>query len=83
MRNYVPALAAALALAGCATPRPRNERPSLPPEIPAEYLHFSDTELAVGDVAPDFELPTPDGYDEVRLSSLRGKPVVLVFGSHT
>ena len=40
--------------------------------------------LAVGDVAPDFELPTLDGSARVRLSSFRGKrPVVLVFGSYT
>jgi hypothetical protein len=40
--------------------------------------------LAVGDVAPDFELPTLDGAARVRLSSFRGtRPVVLVFGSYT
>jgi hypothetical protein len=40
--------------------------------------------LAVGDVAPDFTLPTADRKSEVRLSSLRGRlPVVLVFGSYT
>ena len=33
------------------------------------------TELKAGDPAPDFSLPTDDG--EVRLSDLRGKPVVL------
>jgi Cu/Ag efflux protein CusF len=43
----------------------------------------SDT-LAVGDDAPDFTLPTPDGKSEVKLSSFRGKrPVVLVFSSFT
>jgi thiol-disulfide isomerase/thioredoxin len=40
--------------------------------------------LAVGQEAPDFELPTRDGGSRVRLSSLRQKkPVVLVFGSYT
>jgi thiol-disulfide isomerase/thioredoxin len=39
--------------------------------------------LAVGQEAPDFELPTRDGGSRVRLSSLRAKPVVLVFGSYT
>jgi thioredoxin-dependent peroxiredoxin len=34
--------------------------------------------LAEGDPAPDFEL-TSDSGDTVRLSSLRGKPVVLYF----
>jgi hypothetical protein len=36
-----------------------------------------------GDMAPDFRLPTQDHQCEVELSSLRGKPVVLVFGSYT
>jgi hypothetical protein len=36
-----------------------------------------------GDRAPDFRLPTQDHQSEVELSSLRGKPVVLVFGSYT
>ena len=38
----------------------------------------------VGDLAPDFTLPTIDHKAEVTLSSFRGKrPVVLVFGSYT
>ncbi|MBI3848417.1 MAG: redoxin domain-containing protein [Planctomycetes bacterium] len=38
----------------------------------------------VGDVAPDFELPSVDGKTRVRLSSFKGKaPVVLLFGSYT
>jgi cytochrome oxidase Cu insertion factor (SCO1/SenC/PrrC family) len=38
----------------------------------------------VGEGAPDFELPVLHGDGEtVRLSNLRGKPVVLVFGSYT
>lgn len=37
-----------------------------------------------GDMAPDFELRSPDGKQTVRLSSFRGKqPVVLVFGCFT
>jgi hypothetical protein len=39
--------------------------------------------LQVGDAAPDFTLPRTDRKSEVRLSALRGKPVVLVFGSYT
>jgi Ca2+-binding EF-hand superfamily protein len=40
--------------------------------------------LEVGDLAPDFSLPTQDGKSEIRLSSFRGKvPVVLVFASYT
>jgi len=35
---------------------------------------------AVGDFAPDFELPS-DGAQEIRLSSFRGKKVILYFYS--
>lgn len=35
-----------------------------------------------GHVAPDFELPSTDG-ERIRLSTLRGRPVVLRFGSFT
>lgn len=39
---------------------------------------------APGDIAPDFELRTPNGDATVKLSSFRGKkPVVLIFGSFT
>ena len=47
-------------------PPPRLRRPDLPP-VPI-----------VGDIAPDFELPTLDGA-QLRLSSLRGKVVLLNF----
>ena len=40
-------------------------------------------ELRPGDAAPDFELPVLDRSQQVRLSGLRGKPVLLVFGSYT
>ena len=36
-----------------------------------------------GEMAPDFRLPTLDHQSEVELAALRGKPVVLVFGSYT
>jgi len=39
--------------------------------------------VRTGDAAPDFRLPTLDHQSEVELSALRGKPVVLVFGSYT
>lgn len=40
--------------------------------------------LDVGEPAPDFELPTPDGKQRIRLSEHRaGRPAVLVFGSFT
>ena len=38
----------------------------------------------LGEIAPDFELHSPDGLTSVRLSSFRGnKPVALIFGSFT
>lgn len=40
-------------------------------------------ELEVGDAAPDFELEYQDGSGAMRLSDLRGRPVVLAFGSYT
>ena len=37
----------------------------------------------VGEQAPDFNLELHDKSGRVQLSSFRGKPVVLVFGSYT
>ena len=43
-----------------------------------------DGKTQVGDMAPDFDLPTADKKQRVRLSSFRGsKPVILIFGSYT
>lgn len=39
--------------------------------------------LKPGDPAPDFTLKLRGAEKTVQLSSLRGKPVVLVFGSYT
>jgi hypothetical protein len=36
-----------------------------------------------GQPAPDFELPRADGLGTLRLSDLRGRPVLLHFGSFT
>lgn len=38
---------------------------------------------SLGDEAPDFELELLNGAGQVKLSSLRGRPVGLVFGSYT
>jgi len=54
--------------------------------VPFKQLWFISRagHLSVGDVAPDFSLPTPDKKTRVRLSAFRRhKPVVLVFGSYT
>ena len=37
----------------------------------------------IEDMAPDFTLRRQDGTGSVTLSQLRGKPVVLIFGSFT
>ena len=66
-----------------------NER-ALPPDIPAEvvpYLreagYLEPDPLAVGDPAPEVPFYTPDG-EQIRVRDLqRGRPAVLVFGSHT
>ncbi|MBA4065028.1 MAG: hypothetical protein C0501_15205 [Isosphaera sp.] len=39
--------------------------------------------LKVGDAVPDFELADATGKNAVKLSGLKGKPAVLVFGSCT
>ena len=39
--------------------------------------------LETGQPAPEFDLATHDGARRVTLSSHRGRPVVLVFGSYT
>ncbi len=61
---------------------------SLPDERRSELMRFIfDRETrapAVGEEAPDFELPQLGNVGSVRLSSFRGvKPVALVFGSYT
>ncbi len=47
------------------------------------WSHARAGTVVPGDPAPDFTLPTVDHKSEVELASLRGKPVVLVFGSYT
>ena len=37
----------------------------------------------VGKDAPSWKLKTQDGKTEVDLAKLKGKPVVLIFGSYT
>jgi hypothetical protein len=71
-------------LGACASAhRPITDRPPIPPSVPTQFLHFEDATVAKGDVAPDFTLQVAGGPERVTLSSLRGRPLVLVFGSHT
>ena len=49
-----------------------------------EYRDLMAAKVAVGDVAPDFELQSLGGAGSVRLSTLlESQPVVLIFGSYT
>jgi peroxiredoxin len=50
----------------------------------ADYRDLRTPSVAEGDPAPDFELPTLDGDETVRLASLvEERSVALVFGSYT
>lgn len=55
----------------------------LPPGVDADHVHFHEPSVEEGEPAPDFTLPTSDGESRVALAELRGKPVLLVFGSYT
>lgn len=48
----------------------------------AEHRHFQQNAPRAGEQMPDFTLPLLDG-GELTLSSLRGKPVMIEFGSVT
>jgi hypothetical protein len=49
-----------------------------------DYRNLMTAKVAVGDAAPDFELPRLDGGGTVRLGSLAAtQPVALIFGSYT
>jgi cytochrome oxidase Cu insertion factor (SCO1/SenC/PrrC family) len=52
-------------------------------ELRQKFDRRQEGELKVGDLAPDFALQDLQGQTTVRLAELRGKPVVLVFGSCT
>jgi hypothetical protein len=86
------ALAGALALAMLQPPERFGRIMARLPEplvwgvlpAPRLWLWARGGQLAEGDQAPDFTLPTVDGGVPVTLSSHRGvRPVVLVFGSYT
>ena len=42
-----------------------------------------EVDLKAGSAAPDFTVKNADGENPVKLSELKGKPVVLIFGSCT
>lgn len=49
----------------------------------AQQLRPQQGTLQVGGAAPDFTLPDVAGKLQVKLADLKGKPVVLIFGSCT
>ncbi|MBI2919611.1 MAG: hypothetical protein HYY18_00840 [Planctomycetes bacterium] len=58
------------------------------PERPPNWEHvkalMARRPPAVGEAAPDFELPTPDGKGRIRRSAFQAaRPLVLNFGSFT
>jgi cytochrome oxidase Cu insertion factor (SCO1/SenC/PrrC family) len=77
----------AAAAAGCAAApssrAPVDPRTRIPAGIRGDWLHFADSSVEVGGTAPDFTLPTPDGRTRLSLSTFRGRPLVVVFGSYT
>jgi hypothetical protein len=83
-------LAGLLLTAGQAAPQevksPKKGGKGLRPgevNAPAAKGERKQDRLKPGDPAPDFTLPDLAGKHEVTLSALRGKPVVLIFGSYT
>jgi hypothetical protein len=51
--------------------------------VEAQPSHHREGDLKEGAAAPDFTVKDVDGRKAVKLSELRGKPVVLIFGSCT
>jgi cytochrome oxidase Cu insertion factor (SCO1/SenC/PrrC family) len=68
--NWFTGLALALLACAATLAEPPRQRPR-------------DGDLKEGAAAPDFTLTDLRGEKTVRLSELRGKPVVLIFGSCT
>lgn len=71
MRNWFRFAFAGLVLAVLANTTPAQERT------------IQQGDLKAGDPAPDFTAQSVDGKKTVKLFDLKGKPVVLVFGSCT
>ncbi len=51
-------------------------------EVKWQKLHDANAPK-VGDLAPDFELSPTRGDEVLRLSSLHGKPIALIFDNFT
>jgi cytochrome oxidase Cu insertion factor (SCO1/SenC/PrrC family) len=66
-----------------AAPAPQGEELQRQLELRQKYDRRREGSLKVGDLAPDFAVQDVSGQQTVRLSELRGRPVVLIFGSCT
>jgi len=83
MKPYLPLLVlTAATFAPLALAADNNRSPSEQPPSGARPNIRQGT-LEDGAVAPDFALPDIEGKKTVKLSDLKGKPVVLIFGSCT
>jgi cytochrome oxidase Cu insertion factor (SCO1/SenC/PrrC family) len=76
-------LAAATATSGAPAPTPGLSDLQHQMEMRQKFDRRRPGDLKVGDTAPDFTVQDLQGKTTVKLSSLRGKPVVLIFGSCT
>ena len=72
-----PALAFALLAGGLFAEDPKKDEGK-----PKRESRGPDKAPKVGDVAPDFTLKSPDGKLEVKLSSFKGKTVLVNFWFH-
>ena len=70
--HYGLAMLIGMACYGEAVGQAKRERPSI-----------RQGNLKDGDMAPEFSLKDTEGKQEVKLADLKGKPVVLIFGSCT
>ena len=80
-------IALSLLASGCAaTKGPLPDIPTddmMPQGVNRAFTHFTVPTVKAGDLAPDFTLPAANGSGPVALSTYRGQPLVLVFGSCT
>src|SRR5262245_51796819 len=77
------ALAAVLVVNYIGPRAKQSEPPAVPAIQTGEGYAWPTPALAVGQPAPDVTLPVLTGEGQVSLMALRGRPVVLVFGSFT
>ena len=56
---------------------------AVPPGLPIEFIQAQNRAPLAGTPAPDFTLKKLGSDEVVTLSTMTGRPVVLVFGSYT